>query len=741
MRRRVNMILLTGILIFGVILLLDFDCIGSQSNSYAEIWVDRGCNSTYSDGDAILVNFQIISPASSATVTIIDYTTEGETQYLIENQTMSTNIHYYFDGIVRCPEGLETLEIRAKVVVNETTRYLKDTCDFHVVGCSGYGYIRIHSNVTEYDVWLDGKHILTEGVWSAGGGGSTAPYPDGICEFSVTPGSHEIELRKEKYDSYTISVSVNAGELKEFYIIMELDEPDNDGDGYSPPSDCNDNDARIYPGAPEICDDAKDNDCDGYTDCSDPDCNTRSQCNYDKDDDGYNSTAYGGDDCNDNDSDVNPGAPENCNDAKDNDCDGYTDCSDSDCAADSHCDHDKDDDGYNSTAYGGDDCNDNDSDVNPGAPEICNDAKDNDCDGNTDCSDSDCEADSHCDHDKDDDGYNSTAYGGDDCNDNDSDVNPGAPENCNDAKDNDCDGNTDCSDSGCKTSSRCDQDRDDDGYNSTAYGGDDCNDNDSDVNPGAPETCDDAKDNDCDGYTDCSDSDCAADSHCDHDKDDDGYNSTAYGGDDCNDNDSDVNPGAPEDCDDAKDNDCDGYTDCSDSGCKISSHCEEKGNLEILVTSSEGKTLEGASIYVNRAYRGKTDSTGTLLISNLEADKEYIVDVEAPRHETNEETITVVKNITKSVVVQMKKNTDFGVLIGLMLFTFLVPVFLIYELKIKKRKKTQVITQSQICPKCGNIIQKNAPSCPHCRATLKDETIVYDEETRLYSEDGKTRLY
>ena len=121
---------------------------------------------------------------------------------------------------------------------------------------------------------------------------------------------------------------------------------DVDGDGFFFESacdtelDCDDENAEIHPAADEICDDRIDNDCDEMTDCDDAECLDNRTCTcLDNDADGYFAESECGTevDCDDDDSAVNPGAVEICDDGMDNDCDGDRDCNDGDCTDDPFC--------------------------------------------------------------------------------------------------------------------------------------------------------------------------------------------------------------------------------------------------------------------------------------------------------------------------------------------------------------------------------------------------------------------
>ncbi|MFH1463760.1 MAG: MopE-related protein [Pseudomonadota bacterium] len=388
---------------------------------------------------------------------------------------------------------------------------------------------------------------------------------------------------------------------------------DNDGDSFEAGDDCNDDDALIYPGAPEICDDI-DNDCDDLVDMDDPDVTDVPIWYADADADGHGNPGFSmpaceqptnyvaeGDDCDDGDPTSHPGAAEVCDEA-DNDCDG-----DIDEGVTTTWYRDQDGDGFGTGAatvagcemadgYSerDDDCDDTDPDVFPAADEYCN-GLDDDCDGTTDEDDALDAPTWYADTDAD--GYGDAATNAvacaapsgfladnTDCDDTADAVNPAATELCN-GVDDDCDGVTD--EDAAADAPTWYYDRDGDGFGDAAtttaacaaptdYVTDstDCDDRDDDVSPAATELCD-GTDNDCDGAVDEPD---AADAPSWYqDRDLDGYGDPALAtvactapsgaiadGSDCDDLEPEVNPAATEVCD-SIDNDCDGTTDEDDA--------------------------------------------------------------------------------------------------------------------------------------------------------------------------------
>jgi hypothetical protein len=308
----------------------------------------------------------------------------------------------------------------------------------------------------------------------------------------------------------------------------------------------------------------------------------------DVDGDGYcndNTSPIAGDDCQDGDVYIYPGALELCsNVGVDNDCSQGGVGADKTAIDMIRYYADGDSDGYGTGSgllacaapFGYDpdagDCNDVNGAVNPGATEIC-DGINNDCDAYTDEGFTDTDSDGYADcvdPDKDGDGYDAGAGPSLDCDDYAAGVYPGALENCaNLATDNDCDGIYSADEAVDSQDYYTDGDNDNYGTGTSfkectddttrALADGDCDDANGAINPGATELCD-GYDNNCagtpaidegfpnydgDSYADCVDTD----------DDNDGDPDTT----DCSDNDAYVYTGAAETCANyGTDNDCDG---------------------------------------------------------------------------------------------------------------------------------------------------------------------------------------
>jgi len=133
----------------------------------------------------------------------------------------------------------------------------------------------------------------------------------------VQPGSYTLKAEVDDAGPFTLATDVAV-------ITDEVTGPlslefcrDQDIDGYYEDLDCDDTNPSIHPDADEICDMGVDNNCDGVIDDGCPECT-------DTDFDGFYAQQDCGSalDCNDSVSWIRPGAPENCDQPVDANCDG-----------------------------------------------------------------------------------------------------------------------------------------------------------------------------------------------------------------------------------------------------------------------------------------------------------------------------------------------------------------------------------------------------------------------------------
>ncbi len=511
-------------------------------------------------------------------------------------------------------------------------------CDVAGTGLSVHGQIDATVLIEKVSITIDASAaVFAEYPNSYGYGLETTI--DGTAYADGTERTAAVWVRLEgEVDAVTLSTCA---------FIIPTPCADADGDGQADVAcggtDCDDTADTVYQGAAETCNDV-DDDCDLETDESAIDVTA---WYLDSDADAHGDAAVtvmacdepanyvaAGDDCDDQNTAVHPGAEETeCADPVDYNCDGSVGYAD------------VDEDGWAACL----ECDDTDGSVRPDAIEICNDL-DDDCDTEIDEPDAFDALTWYADADTDTYGdatsttlacQEPSGYVADDtdCNDLAADVHPGVIDIC-DLVDGDCDGTVDEDPNEVYF-----LDGDGDGYGDgtdptyacgtpTGYSGasTDCDDADGTAYPGAAETCDDV-DDDCDGTAD----DGLTLTTYFADADGDGYGDAALSAsdcaapsgyvasdDDCDDLDDTVYPTAAEVCD-LTDDDCDGLltADCTDldpsaagafwTGSAVDAHLNYGRVVGDLNADGYDDILlhQGSSVYVVNGAAGGPVSGGT----------------------------------------------------------------------------------------------------------------------------------
>ena len=603
---------------------LDCDDAGEGSSTEPSTDCDDSDDSVYPNAPEI-VNDGVDQSCDNGDACYVDGDNDGfrtiDTTLLVNSNDLDCNDSgegSSSDPPTDCDDTDSSINPNASEVIDDGIDQDCDNGDTCYVDADSDGYRHTNTSLTVNSQDLDCNDA------GEGRGGEPATDCDD-SEATTYPGASEvvddgIDQDCDNGDTCYVDNDNDGFRNQNTTLTIDSADLDCDDDGEAkttdPSTDCNDNVASVYPGAPEVVDDGIDQDCfqgdlcyadsdsDGYR-ASDTSLSVVSS-DLDCNDNGEGSTNEPATDCDDSEATTYPGATELIDDGVNQDCSGGDLCyvdSDSDGFRNSDIsltvssnDLDCDDIGEGSTSEPATDCNDSAASIYPGAPEVVNDGIDQDCDlGDT------------CFVDNDNDGYRtidtslivlsvdldcidsgeaSSSDPAEDCDDTNSSVKPGVSDFVDDGVDQNCDGfevcfvdddsdgyrNTDTS----LTVNSSDLDCDDSGEGSTSEPATDCDDTASSINPGATEIVADEIDQNCDTDETCykdsdndgfrtTDTSLTVNSN-DLDCDDLGEGASSEPSTDCNDFDPAINPSITEVIDNGVDQDCDGFELCfSDS--------------------------------------------------------------------------------------------------------------------------------------------------------------------------------
>jgi len=169
-----------------------------------DLWVDKGCGSTYDVGDPIKIYFEV-NKDCYITLTV---TTSHGTKTTISNEYVSAGTHYT-TGTVGEPTGEHKLTIYASTDTQEAS----DTCKFYARGNTGSIKVIVKDNSGNR---LKGASIYLDGSYK----GSTNYNGELLIE-DLSPEKYTVKATKSGYEDDSEDVYVESGETKTVYLTLK----------------------------------------------------------------------------------------------------------------------------------------------------------------------------------------------------------------------------------------------------------------------------------------------------------------------------------------------------------------------------------------------------------------------------------------------------------------------------------------------------------------------------------------
>ena len=277
------------------------------------ISVDRGCGSSYFEGESILITYRVSAePTDQVIVTLKEILADSTMDVLLSNRDTEPGLMYTVRIFAQPPYGKTTILMEYVIKSESGSQWFATECSFYIKeGTYETGSLKVECNQTDFDIYIDDAFVAHSPT-------------DSVLIEGIIGGGHVLTVKKSGCKDFTKPFTMTPKGTVTVTVDMDCTIKDRDGDGVPDEEDqclnyfCDIVDEKGCP---------LDDDSDGVNNCED-------LCPDEQGDRESRGCPYG-----DADSDGVPDNIDTCNNPdcivvdekgcpKDSDSDGIIDCDD-----------------------------------------------------------------------------------------------------------------------------------------------------------------------------------------------------------------------------------------------------------------------------------------------------------------------------------------------------------------------------------------------------------------------------